>query len=169
MSSKGDSRRTRRRRGFTLVEALVALVVAGLIVPALARALGGAWSATRIPMDVVSAMALARGVAAGGPVPDEARARGFWAERSSADATVLILPSDIAPAPRGTGKDEEGADLKPEATPSAIRLAVPKGFGGPPPNASPAKVALRRVSVVVGTPLGRRVALVSLKLDDAPR
>ncbi len=161
-SSGGDS----GRRGFTLVEALVALVVAGLILPSLARAMGGAWSATRIPMDVVSAIVMARDVAEGGGVPAEARDRGFAAERTGGAATVLILPSRIAPAPRGTGKDD-ATDLHPEATPSAIKLAAPKSLDGPPPGAA-LSVQLRRVSVSVRTPAGRRVSFDTVKLADAP-
>ena len=162
-SSKGDS----GRRGFTLVEALVALVVAGLILPSLARAMGGAWSATRIPIDVVSAIVMARDVAEGGSVPAEARDRGYAADRTGGAATVLILPSKIAPAPRGTGKDADSSDLHPDATPSAIKLAVPKSLEGPPPGAAP-NVQLRRVSVSVRTPAGRRVTFDTVKLADAP-
>ncbi len=157
------------RRGFTLVEALVALVVAGLILPSLARALGGAWAAVRTPLEIVSAMTLARDVAAGGSVPAEARRLGYTAERTSAVATVLVLPSDVAPAPRGTGKDERVDDYKPESTPAGIKLAAPLGLGGPAPGDAPANVVLRRIAVVVGTPSGRRIALDGLKVDDAPR
>ncbi len=163
-SSRGDNG---GRRGFTLVEALVALVVAGLILPSLARAMGGAWSATRMPMDVVSAIVMARDVAEGGAVPAEARDRGYAAERTGGAATVLVLPAKIAPAPRGTGKDADAADLHPDATPSAIRLAVPKGLDGPPPGAA-LSVQLRRVSVSVRTPAGRRVTFDTVKLADAP-
>lgn len=162
-SSKGSS----RRRGFTLVEVLVALVLAGLILPALSRAFGGAWSAGRIPMDVVSAIVLARDVAEGASVPKDARERGYAAERKSGAATVLVLPSRIAPAPRGTGSDESGSDLHPEATPAAIKLAVPKA-AETRPAAAGANVQLRRVSVTVRTPAGRRIALDTVKLADAP-
>lgn len=166
-SSRGDDRGgDRRRRGFTLVEALVALVVAGLILPALARALGGAWGAARAPMDVVSAIALARDVAEGAPVPADARDRGFSAERGGGPATVLVLPSPVAAAPRGTGKGAEAADLHPEATPAALRLAIPKGLGVPAAGPAPS-VQLRRVTVAVRTPAGRRLVLETVKL--APR
>lgn len=164
-SSKGADR---RRRGFTLVEALVALVVAGLMLPALSRALGGAWSATRAPMDVVSAIVLARDVAEGAPVPAETRERGYAAARGGEPATLLILPSSIAPAPRGTGQGENTSDLHPDATPSAIRLVAPKGTGDPPPGPAPSSVQLRRVSVAVRTPAGRRIALETVTLVDAP-
>ena len=162
------SRKGASRRGFTLVEALVALVVAGLILPALSRALGGAWSATRAPMDVVSAIVLARDVAEGAPVPADARERGYAAERSGGPATLLILPSTVAPAPRGSGQGDDTSDLHPEATPSAIKLVAPKSTGGPPPGPAPAAVQLRRVSVAVRTPAGRRIALETVKLADAP-
>lgn len=160
----------RRRAGFTLVEALVALVVAGLLLPALSRALGGAWTATRTPMEVVSAIVLARDVAAGAPVPPEARDRGFSAERTSRAVTVLVLPSTVAPAPVGTDKDEDADNLKPEATPAGLKLALPVGLGGPSAGAgSPANLALRSVAVTVRTPSGRRIGLEGLRLDDATR
>ena len=145
----------------------MALVVAGLLLPSLSRALGGAWSAARSPMDVVSAIVLARDVAEGGTVPADARDRGFTAERTGGTATVLVLASSVAPAPHGTGKGEDAADLHPDATPASIRLALPKGFGEPPPGEA-AKVQLRRVSVAVRTPAGRRVALDTVRLADAP-
>ena len=171
-SSKGDDPRGLGGRpwaGFTLVEALVALVVAGFLLPSLARALGGAWTATRTPLEVVSAMILARDVVSGDPVPAEARGLGFSAERTAGAVTVLVLPSDVAPAPPGTGKDDASA-LKPEATPSAIRLAVPKGFGAPPPGTAPAaNLRLRRVSATVRTPSGRRMVLDGVRLDDGER
>jgi prepilin-type N-terminal cleavage/methylation domain-containing protein len=163
-----SSKEASRRRGFTLVEALVALVVAGLILPSLSRAFGGAWSASRMPMDVVSAIVLARDVAEGAPVPADARERGYAAERRSGAVTLLVLPSRIAPAPRGTGAGESGSDLHPEATPAAIKLAVPKEAESRPQAAAP-DVQLRHVSVTVRTPAGRRVALDTVKLVDAPR
>ena len=168
-SSRAVERAAARRRGFTLVEALVALVVAGLVLPALARALSGAWSASRMPMDVVSAVTLARDVAADGSVPDEARRLGYAAARTQRPVTLLILPSRVAPAPPGTGRDEAAADLAPDATPSGIRLAAPKGFTAPPAGAATLDVSLSRVSVAVRTPAGRRVVLDSLRVDDAPR
>ena len=168
-SSKVVERGATRRRGFTLVEVLVALVVAGLVLPALARALSGAWSASRMPMDVISAVTLARDVAAGGTVPDDARRAGYAAARTQGPVTLLVLPSRVAPAPRGTGRDEAAADLAPDATPSGIRLAAPKGFTPPAAGAATLDVALSRVSVAVRTPAGRRVLLDSLEVDDAPR
>ncbi|RYB02777.1 type II secretion system protein [Lichenibacterium ramalinae] len=168
-SSPAAERRARRRRGFTLVEALVALVVAGLLLPTLARALAGAWSAARMPLDVVSGITLARDVAAGGALPPDARQLGYAADRSTTSVTLLELPSDVAPAPGGTGQDEAANDLKPDATPSAIRIAAPKGFAGASPEAAPADVVLRRVSVSVRTPAGRRLKLDALRIDDASR
>lgn len=167
-SSKG-AESSAGSRGFTLVEALVALVVAGLILPSLARALGGAWAAVRTPLEVVSAVTLARDVAAGGSVPAEARRLGYAAERKSAVVTVLTLPSDVAPAPRGTGKDARVDDFKPESTPPGMKLAAPLGLGGAAPADAALNVVLRRIAVVVDTPSGRRIALDGLKVDDATR
>lgn len=169
-SSPGaERRRGAGRRGFSLLEALVALVVAGLVLPTLARALAGAWSADRMPLDVLSGITLARDVAAGAALPPEARQLGYAADRRITPATLLVLPSDVAPAPRGTGPEAPAQDLKPDATPSAIRIAAPKGFDGPAPEPAPAAVALDRVSVALRTPAGRRLRLDSLRIDDAPR
>ncbi len=101
-------------------------------------------------------------------MPPDVRRLGYTAERTSAVATVLVLPSDVAPAPRGTGKDEAAGELKPDATPAGLKLAVPKGFDGPPAGAAP-NVVLRRVSVAVRTPAGRRLTLETLALDNAGR
>jgi len=166
-------RRAGGGRGFTLVEALVALVVAGFLLPSLARALGGAWTATRTPMEMISAMVLAGSAAAGADDgAAEARRRGFTIERSERRAEVLVLPSGVAPAPGGTeGPGGDGADaLKPQATPSSMKLAIPKGLGTPGPGMVGARnLALQNVSVVVRTPTGRRIVLDAVRLDGAPR
>lgn len=153
------------RHGFGLIEALIALVVAGFLLPSLARAFGGAWTTSRMPMDIVSGISLARNVAEGADVPADARRLGFAAQRRTVATTILILPSNVAPAPPGTGKDDAASKLQPDATPSAIKLAVPKGFGNPSGEAAPAAV-LRRITVVVKTPRGRRMTLDGLRLDD---
>jgi len=161
------------RRGFTLVEALVALVVAGFLLPSLARALGGAWTATRTPMEMISAMVLAGDAAAGADDgAAEARRLGFTVQRSERRAEVLVLPSGVAPAPGGTeDMGSDGADaLKPQATPGSMKLALPKGLGTPGPGIpGAANLILQSVSVVVLTPAGRRIALDAVRLDGAPR
>ena len=158
----------RRRAGFTLFEALVALVVAGLLLPTLGRALAGAWAASRTPLEIVSATALAGDAAAElGPVESP---RGYRVARSSAAVEIEMLPSDVPPAPARSksGKNQDGLD--PDAVPASMRLAIPKSFNSTPAGGSapPPALALRRVSVVVTTPSGRRIGLESLKLD-APR
>ena len=156
-------------RGFTLVEVLVALVVAGFVLPSLARAFGGAWASTRMPMEIVSAMAVARNAADGGSVPADARGLGFTVDRMSGPVTVLVLPSDVAPAPRGTGKAAAAGEFHSDATPAAFKLALPDGLGRPSAGAVPSAATLRRLSVAVRTPSGRRVQLQAVTLDDAPR
>ena len=170
MSSKAADRG--RRIGFTLVEALVALVVAGLLLPALGRAMSAAWAATRTPMDVVSAMVLAREAASGAIAETlaSARSHGYAVERTSHDATILVLPSRLAPAPHGTDPRPtgDGTDPTPAATPAGIKLAIPASFGSPVASAPLPRRTLRRITVVVRTPRGRRLVLDTVGFDDAP-
>ncbi len=170
MSSKAADRE--RRFGFTLVEALVALVVAGFLLPALSRAMAGAWTATRTPMDVVSAMVLAREAASGASADTlaSARSRGYAVERTTHDAKILVLPSRVAPAPRGadTQGSGDGTDPQPNATPAGIKLAIPASFGSPTTAAPQARRTLHRITVAVRTPRGRRLVLDTIGFDDAP-
>ncbi len=169
MSSKVADRE--RRLGFTLVEALVALVVAGFLLPALSRAMAGAWFATRTPMDVVSAMVLAREAASGAATGtvDSARAHGYTVERTTRDAAILVRPSRLAPAPHGTETPTpgDGTDSTPNATPAGIKLAIPASFGSPVASAPPPRRTLRRITVVVRTPRGRKLVLDTVGFDDA--
>ena len=84
-----------------LVETLVALVVAGLCLSAFARALSDAWSSTRAPMDVVSAVVLARAAALDAPAEAfrQAERQGFRIERVTRPLSVTVEPSGLAPAP----------------------------------------------------------------------
>ncbi len=170
MSSKAADRE--RRSGFTLVEALVALVVAGLLLPAVGRAMAGAWAATRTPMDVVSAVALAREVASGAAAETlaSARSRGYAVERTSQEVAILVLPSRLAPAPHGTDTQSsgDGTDPTPNATPAGIKLAIPASFGSPVAAAPPPRRTLRRITVAVRTPRGRKLVLETMGFDDAP-
>ena len=170
MSSKAADRQ--RRSGFTLVEALVALVVAGLLLPALSRAMAGAWAATRTPMDVVSAMVLARGAASGAAAEtlDSARSHGYVVERTVHDVKIVVLPSRLAPAPRGADAQPsgDGTDPQPNATPAGIKLAIPASFGSPVAGAPQPRRTLRRITVSVRTPRGRKLVLETVGFDDAP-
>lgn len=140
-SSKAAERGAARRRGFTLVEVLVALVVASLVLPALARALSGAWSASRMPMDVISAVTLARDVAAGGSVPEDARRQGYAASRTGGPVTLLVLPSRVAPAPGGPAGTRRRRisppTPRPQASGSRLRRASRRRRPGPRPSTWP--------------------------------
>lgn len=156
-----------RTAGFTLFEALVALIVAGLLLPALARSLAQAWTATRAPMETVSAMALAREAAFAADLP---QARGFRIARSMSGIEIRVLESDIAPAPAGSAHNPNGDDQKPTAVPDSMKLAIASSFGtrGPDSPAAPSPRTLVRISVVVDTPSGRSVAFDTVRLDAAP-
>lgn len=151
--------------GFTLVEALVALVVAGMVLAVFGRAMAGAWGSVKTPMDVVSGIILAKNAALGAPAEAfaSAGARGFTIDRSSAPAEVLRRPSRLAPAlvegPQQTPKDKK-------STPSGMQLAEPTGIVQSAAGAQRAE--LRHVSVVVATPLGRRLRFDTFKLDNVP-
>ena len=150
----------------------MALVVTGFLLPALGRAMSTAWFATRTPMDVVSAMVLAREAASGAVAETlaSARSHGYAVERTSHDATILVLPSRLAPAPHGTDprSPSDGTDPTPSATPAGIKLAIPASFGSPTTSAPLPRRTLRRITVVVRTPRGRKLVLDTVGFDDAP-
>ena len=152
-----------RRAGFMLVETLVALVIAGLFLSVFARAMADSWRATRAPMDVVTAIVLARAAAIEAPQEAfrQAERQGYRFQRSSRSLDVTVEPSGLAPSPAAL--DEPPPE--PHSTPAAMQLADPAAlvaaFAKP-------KLVLRTVSVVVATPLGRRVRFDSIKADNAP-
>lgn len=165
-SRAADGRvRAARRAGFGLLEAIVALAVAGVTLAVFARAFAGAWGATKVPMDVVSATLLAQSAALGAPPAsfEAARKRGFSVERENGTVEIERRPASVAPAPAGTGQGAAAPD--PKATPSAMQLAEPEQLAKSVDRK--ANVTLRRVSVMVGTPLGRRVRFETIRLDDA--
>lgn len=150
--------------GFTLVEALVALVVAGLVLAVFGRAMAGAWGSVKAPMDVVSGIVLARSAAFGAP-PDAfaaASARGYTVDRSSRPIEVLRGPTRLAPP---LVDSAEPAKPEPKATPSTMQLAEPKGIVQT--DAKAPVPELRLVSVVVSTPAGRRLRFDTVRIDDA--
>ena len=152
-----------RRAGFMLVETLVALVIAGLFLSVFARAMADSWRATRAPMDVVTAIVLARAAAMEAP-PDafrQAERQGYRFQRLSRPLDVAVEPSGLAPAP--AAGDEPPPE--PHSTPAAMQLAEPAALVAA--SAKP-KLVLRAVSIVVATPLGRRIRFDSIKADNAP-
>lgn len=146
------------------METLVALVVASLFLSAFGRALSGAWSATRVPMDVVSAIVLARAASfnpTAGAFPS-ATTQGFVVNRSSRPVDLIVEDPKLAPAPAAAAGIQSP---KPHSTPASMQLAEPNGLlaaAGAEP-----RLALRRVSIVVKTPLGRLVRFDSILVDDA--
>ena len=146
------------------METLVALVVASLFLSAFGRALSGAWSAARTPMDVVSAALLAR--AAARDVPSDAFrdavARGYAIDRSSRPVDLVVEESGLAPAPASAAAEPP----EPHSTPAGMQLAEPKGLV-PAGGAAKSNLALRHMTVLVKTPLGRRLRFDSIKADDA--
>jgi prepilin-type N-terminal cleavage/methylation domain-containing protein len=132
--------------GFTLIEVLVAIVVAAMFLDVLARALGASWSASRRPMEQVSALAIARAVAAnaGAPaLPPEGRIDRFDYETTVGSFAVEPRRSNLAPAPERSGA---------AAKPPAARESVAKG-------------ELQRVTVTVTAPSGRRLVFETIRVD----
>lgn len=151
------------RAGFTLIETLVALIVAGLFFAAFARALAGAWFATRTPMDVMSALLLARNAALEAPAGafKDGVGRGFSVSRSSLPVDLLVEDAHLAPALQDAARRQS----EPHSTPAGMQLAEPKALMAAA-NARP-QLVLRRVSIIVRTPRGRRIRLDSLTVKDA--
>jgi prepilin-type N-terminal cleavage/methylation domain-containing protein len=135
-----------RDAGFTLIEVLVALMVAAMFFEALARGLAMAWHGTRGPAEIVCALAVARVVTvqAASDVGrgEDAAVREGMVERFRYATTVG--PFALVPRPS--------------------RLAPPPGN----PRASRRRVVndndLQRITVVVAAPSGRRLRFDSVRL-----
>ena len=116
-------------------------------------------------------MVLAREAASGATADTLASARnhGYLVERTLHDAKIVVLPSRLAPAPRGTDTrpSGDGTDPTPNATPAGIKLAIPASFGSPVAAAPQPRRTLRRITVAVRTPRGRRLVLETVGFDDA--
>ena len=135
----------RRRAGFTLLEVLVALVVAALFLEALAHALGASWWGARRPMEQVSALAIARAAAAeaGSRAPNlEGRIKGFSYVTTIEPLTPEQRNAELAPLPP-----------RDDGTPVVTRA------GGAPSG------RLNRIKVVVTAPSGRRLIFETLRFD----
>ena len=70
-------------------------------------------------------------------------------------------PSGLAPAPASA----EDAKPEPHSTPPAMQLADPAALVAA---SDKPKLVLRATSIVVATPLGRRVRFDSIRADNAP-
>lgn len=136
--------RSPRQSGFTLVEVLAAIMVAGLVLSALARAFQTARSATKTPAEIVSAVSIAESVALAGPpdaLPDGGRIGRFAYERRIGSLEITARRADVAPsAVVDNPQSPAGLDLR-----------------------------LRRVSVLVTAPSGRRIAFETVRLENAAR
>lgn len=123
--------RTARAAGFTLVEVVVALAIAAMSLAALSRAFEGAWRAAHTPMDIVSAVAVARAVAhAGGNAPMLRRAKdaGFSLERRVGRLPIERRVARIAPAPGGTQDEAVGkTDRHLDVQLVSVRVTAPSG------------------------------------------
>jgi prepilin-type N-terminal cleavage/methylation domain-containing protein len=134
----------RRRAGFTLLEVLVALIVAALFLEALTRALGASWWAARRPMEQVSALAIARAAAAeaGSRAPGpEGRIKGFAYVTTIEPLTPEQRSAELAPLPP-----------RDDGTAVTVRTGPPLG-------------RVNRIRVVVTAPSGRRLIFETLKVD----
>jgi hypothetical protein len=153
------------QKGFMLVETLVALVVAGLFLSALSLALSDAWRATRVAGDVSQAIILARNAVLELPADalHEAIAPGFSLTRSSGTIDVIVESDDVARAPSKTA----GRPPEPHATPASMQLGEPKALMAAA-NVRP-HLDLQLISIVVRTPMGRRVRLDSIGFADAAK
>ena len=154
--SPGDADDGSAQAGFLLAEVLVAMVVAGLFLGVLGRAFSLAWGASHSPMEIMSAMAVARASAAASgdqTLGDSGRLGKFSFERSSGSVTMVAQPSRLAPAPLGPANSAQ----PPKANPlnASVKASV-----APP-------LQLRRISVMVRAPSGRRLTLDSIRLDAA--
>lgn len=132
-----------RQAGFTLLEVLVALVVAGLALSALASAFQVAWSGLRAPEEIVSAVAVAQAAAQDGSPDEGVMDRYAYARRLGA-VRVVGRRIGIAPAP---------AEDRPGAAPETVKLDL----------------RLQRISVVVITPSGRRITFDTVRLENDAR
>ena len=182
-------------RGFALVEAMVALIVAGLFLAALGRVFASAWSVTPRPQETLASVALARAVVAGAGAnfTGSGEAGAYRFRRGTGPIEFIERPSGLAPAPPApTQKPQSNA---PPAQNSAILrgltpppsapaspspdtlqanpiLAGLTPLGQDPAHASTLRLRplrLRRLTVVVETPSRRRLLWQAIGADDAGR
>jgi len=142
-----EATREGRAAGFTLIEVLTALTVAALLLEVLAPGLSMAWRTTRIPMETMSAMTVARAVAGRSGLDT-----GSDRETGAGDGRIegfryAATVEPFWPAPRRS-------PLAPP--PGGLALAKRR----PVANAS----ELRRIAVVVTAPSGGRLRLDSVAL-----
>uniref|UniRef100_Q07N88 Prepilin-type cleavage/methylation-like protein n=1 Tax=Rhodopseudomonas palustris (strain BisA53) TaxID=316055 RepID=Q07N88_RHOP5 len=136
------------RAGFMLMEVLVALAVAAMLFTVVAHVFANAWSGSRVPMELVNALNLARHLASEADIGDRGVPRDGNAGRFTYTATkfplsVTTRATRLAPAPGGVDNLDQ------------LRRAI-----GEVPY-------LRRVTIIVRTPSGRSLTYESVVLEKA--
>ncbi len=188
-------RSDRSDTGFALVEAMVALIIAGLFLAALGRVFASAWSITPRPQETLTSVVLARAVVAGSGAAftGSGEAGTYRFRRSTGPIEFIGRPSGLAPAPPAPTPAPQSS------APPAQNSAILRGLT-PPPSApsspspdtlqanpilagltplgqDPAHAStlplrplrLRRLTVVIETPSRRRLVWQAIGADDAGR
>ncbi|MBT9289625.1 type II secretion system protein [Prosthecodimorpha staleyi] len=173
--------------GFTLIEVLAAIVVAGMMVAVLSRAFSTAWSAARAPAEIAGATILAQSLIAGvRAVPGAVPVRGT-ARQGSFDyaiGTEIVdfeprpspapsIPLDAGPTTRtapapGAGNGGGGETLGTGAA-AGTRPGEPGSRGQQTGRADSGPPIPLRVTVVVKAPSGRSIRLETVKLVPGAR
>lgn len=121
---------SRSRAGFTLLEVLVALAVAGLFLGVLARGFATAWGRQHIPVESIWVIALAREVAAdvrdsGAAISGSVGAFSY----TTRIAPLLIEPStsSLPPAPPQDHRVPPQPSLQARLQQITVRVIAPSG------------------------------------------
>lgn len=125
----------------------MAIVVAGLFLSALAHAFQTARSAMKTPAEIVSAVSVAQSVALAGAAdstPDGGRIGRFAYERRIGPVEIVGRRADIAPSPVVDNAQRGAASDKLD-------------------------LSLRRISIAVTAPSGRRIVFETVRLDNAAK
>lgn len=136
--------------GFTLIEVLVALVVAAIFLEALTRAMASSWTVSRRPMEQVAALAVAR-VAATARAHDRAEPAAAFVDPFRYETSVEPLlierrPTNLPPAPENSNAADRSA---------AAQRGAPRGLP-------------QRIRVLVSGPSGRRLIFETITVDAGP-
>jgi prepilin-type N-terminal cleavage/methylation domain-containing protein len=120
----------RSRAGFTLLEVLVALAVAGLFLSVLARGFATAWGRQHIPVESIWAIALAREVAA--DVRDKGvaisgSAGGFNYTSRIEPLTIEPKTSSLPPTPPQDHRASQRFPLQARLQQITVRVIAPSG------------------------------------------